>query len=197
MAAMQPFQPPIGVFQNFCNNFPVTLKMQEKGLMSGSITGDDFSITDTNGREVCKCKGKVLSISGRKIFTDPNGVELFHLRNKMLSIPKSFFGETPDGQEIFKVTGKFSMMSSKSEITFVNAADKQPITLHLKGDWLDRSAEVALNGRPVATISRSFMNFGQLVSDRQTYYVSCAPGVDLVLMAAICVCLDERENEKK
>lgn len=40
------------------------------------------------------------------------------------------------------------------------------------------------------------MNFGQLISDRQTYFVSCAPGVDLVLMAAICVCLDERENEK-
>ena len=87
-------------------------------------------------------------------------------------------------------------MSSKSEISFTNKSDGSPITLNLKGDWLDRSAEISLGGRPVASISRSFMNFGQLVSDRQTYFVSCAPGVDLVLMAAICVCLDERENEK-
>ena len=196
MAAMQPFQPPIGVFQNFCNPFPVTLKMKEKGLMSGSITGDDFSITDPNGREVCKGKGKLLSISPRKIFTDPSGAELFHLKNKLLALNKSFFGVSPSGQELFKVTGKFSLLSSKSEISFVNAADKQPITLTLKGDWFDRSAEVNLNGRPVATISRNFLNLGQIISDRQTYYVSCAPGVDLVLMAAICVCLDERENEK-
>ena len=95
-----------------------------------------------------------------------------------------------------QVKGKFSLLSSKSEINFTNKADGASITLDLKGDWADRSAEVTLGGRPVATISRSFMNFGQLVSDRQTYYVSCAPGVDLVLMAAICVCLDERENEK-
>ena len=87
-------------------------------------------------------------------------------------------------------------MSSKSEISFTNKSDGTAITLNLKGDWMDRSAEVSLAGRPVATISRNFMNFGQIVSDRQTYYVNCAPGVDLVLMAAICVCLDERENEK-
>ena len=87
-------------------------------------------------------------------------------------------------------------MSSKSEISFTNKSDGAAITLHLKGDWKDRSAEVSLRGPTLATISRSFMNFGQLVSDRQTYYVNCAPGVDLVLMAAVCVCLDERENEK-
>ena len=88
-------------------------------------------------------------------------------------------------------------MSSKSTIHFTNTATGQAVELDLKGDWLDRSAQVTLQGRPVATISRNFMNFGQLVGDRQTYYVNCAPGVDLIFMAAICVCLDERENEKK
>ena len=96
-----------------------------------------------------------------------------------------------------QVKGKFSLMSSRSEISFTNKSDGAPITLHLKGDWTDRSAEITLNGRPVASIGRSFMNFGQLISDRQTYFVTCAPGVDLVLMAAICVCLDERENDEK
>lgn len=66
MAALQPFNPPIGVLPNFCQPHPVTLKMKEKGKFQGSLTGDDFSITDINNNEVCKCKGKVLSISGRK-----------------------------------------------------------------------------------------------------------------------------------
>ena len=78
-------------------------KMKEKGLMGGSLTGDDFSITDVSGRTVCKCKGKVMSISRRKIFTDSNGKELFHLRNKLIAINKSFIGEAPDGTDLFTV----------------------------------------------------------------------------------------------
>ncbi|KAL9125445.1 MAG: hypothetical protein Q9217_005354 [Psora testacea] len=176
MAPLPPFDPPIGVFPQFCQSVPVTLKMKEKGMFSGSLTGDDFSITDVNGRE---------------------GKELFALKNKLFKISKSFYAEGPNGATLFEVKGHFSLLSSKSTIHFTNASTHQPMVLDLKGDWLDRSAEISLQGRPVGNISRSFMNFGQLVSDRQTYFVNCAPGVDLVLMAAICVCLDERENESK
>ncbi|CAF9921548.1 MAG: hypothetical protein HETSPECPRED_004580 [Heterodermia speciosa] len=81
-------------------------------------------------------------ISGRNIFIDFNGKELFHLRNKLIAINKSFIGEAPDGTDLFTVKGKFSLLSSKSEINFTNKSDGAAITLHLKGDWMDRSAEV-------------------------------------------------------
>jgi uncharacterized protein YxjI len=32
-----------------------------------SLTGDDFTIKTTAGVEVCRCKGKVLSISDKKL----------------------------------------------------------------------------------------------------------------------------------
>lgn len=88
------------------------------------------------------------------------------------------------------------VLGSKSSIHFINASNSEAVKLELKGDWLDRSAKVTFQGRPVATIGRSYMNFGQMFSDRQTYYVTVAPGVDVALMAAICVCLDERENDQ-
>jgi uncharacterized protein YxjI len=31
-----------------------------------SLTGDDFTVKTTAGVEICKCKGKVLSISDKK-----------------------------------------------------------------------------------------------------------------------------------
>jgi uncharacterized protein YxjI len=37
--------------------------MKEKAF---SLSGDDFTITTANGTPVCKCKGKVLSISDKK-----------------------------------------------------------------------------------------------------------------------------------
>ena len=81
--------------------------------------------------------------------------------------------------------------------TFTNASTNQPVELLVKGDWLDRSATITMGNITVATISRNFANMGQIFGGQQTYYLTVAPGVDYCMMAAICVCLDEKENEKK
>lgn len=80
--------------------------------------------------------------------------------------------------------------------TFVNQSNNQNVELLIKGDWLDRSATITMGNIVVGTISRNFMNAGQIFGNQQTYFLSVAPGVDYCLMAAICVCLDEKENEK-
>lgn len=49
----------------------------------------------------------------------------------------------------------------------------------------------------MAQISRKMFNMREIFGGQQTYYVTVAAGVDLAMMAAICVCLDEKENEKK
>lgn len=81
--------------------------------------------------------------------------------------------------------------------TFQNASNGAPIELLVKGDWLDRSATITIGNVVVAQISRSYFNMREIFGGQQTYYVTVAPNVDLALMAAICVCLDEKENEKK
>ncbi|KAK3700139.1 hypothetical protein LTR37_016142 [Vermiconidia calcicola] len=143
-----------------------------------------------------KSRAKLISMRDKKKFTDMTGNELFTLSNKMMAISKSFHGESPNGTANFEVKGKFKLMGSKSVITFKNAADGKDVELELNGDWLDKSANITLNGKPVAAISRKFFNASQFFGDKQTYFMTVAPNVDLSLMAAICVALDERENEK-
>ncbi len=63
MAPLAPFNPPLGPNQMFCQPNEQTLQMKEKVF---SLTGDDFTVTTVAGVQVCKCKGKVLSISGAK-----------------------------------------------------------------------------------------------------------------------------------
>ncbi|KIW54201.1 hypothetical protein, variant [Exophiala xenobiotica] len=192
MAPLAPFNPPLGPNQMFCQPNEQTLQMKEKVF---SLTGDDFTVTTVAGVQVCKCKGKVLSISGAKKFTDMQGNEIFTLKNKYFSLHKSFHAERPDGSDIFQVKGHFSVLSSRSTVHFKNQSDGNEIELEVTGDWFDRSASITFGGRPVAHISRSFFNVRQIFGDKQTYFVTVAPGVDLTLIAAICVCLDERENE--
>ncbi|CAK4033717.1 Hypothetical predicted protein [Lecanosticta acicola] len=169
----------------------VTLQMREKVF---SLSGDDFTVTTIQGMEVCKCKGKVMSLHGKKQFTDMQGNELFTVKKKTLALFKTFEGESPNGHN-FTVKGHFSLGSSKSTIHFKNASDGQQIEMNIKGDWFDRKADITLNDKPVAHIARKFFNVREMFGDKQTYFVTVAANVDLSLIAAICVCLDEREND--
>lgn len=51
---------------------------------------------------------------------------------------------------------------------FVNAADNKQYALDLRGDFWGGSADIALNGRPVAQISRKLMNMREMFTDSQT-----------------------------
>ncbi|KUJ13033.1 DUF567-domain-containing protein [Mollisia scopiformis] len=190
---LAPFNPPLGVNPNYCMNKQTTLVMKEKVW---SLSGDTFHIVDENNHEVVQCRGQAMSLSDRKEFATSSGAPLFSLRTKLLSIHKSFYAELPSGEILFEVKGKFSIGSSKMVATFTNASNKQPVEMLVKGDWLDRSAVISMNGATVATIGRSYFNMREIFGGQQSYFVTVAPGVDLAMMAAICVCLDEKENEK-
>ena len=71
--------------------------------------------------------------------------------------------------------------------------------LNMVGDFFDRYADIVdeASGQPVARIDRKFFNARQLLGGQQTYIVTVAQGMDLALIAAMCICLDERRNEGK
>ncbi|KAG4416951.1 hypothetical protein IFR04_009895 [Cadophora malorum] len=191
---LPPVNPALGVNPAYCVNKQTTLVMKEKVW---SLSGDTFHIVDENNHEVVQCRGQTFSLSDRKEFADSSGRPLFSLRTRLLSLHKSFYAESPSGETLFEVKGKFSIGSSKMVATFVNASTKQNVELLIKGDWFDRSATITMGNIVVAQISRSYFNMREVFGGQQTYFVTVAPGVDLALLAAVCVCLDERENEKK
>jgi len=67
----------------------------------------------------------------------------------------------------------------------------------MKGDFFDTSADIKdeSTGRSVARIDRSFFNARELLGGQQTYVVTIAPGVDMALIIAMCIALDEMRNE--
>lgn len=74
------------------------------------------------------------------------------------------------------------MIGSRSTVTFKNAADNEPVELEVKGDWIDRSAEITWGERQVAHIGRSFFNVRQIFGDKQTVSLStCCDEVGMKL----------------
>jgi uncharacterized protein YxjI len=74
----------------------------------------------------------------------------------------------------------------------------QPESLKMKGNWLDYAADIVdeRTGAVVGRINRK-LSGRDLLFGQQTYHLVVAPNVDLALMAAMCICMDEKNNEGK
>ena len=86
----------------------------------------------------------------------------------MLSLHKTMYGVSPDGQHDFEIKGHFKLIGTHSTCTFKNASDGKDCEIEVKGDWIDRSAEMKWNGQVVASIARSFANVREILGGQQT-----------------------------
>jgi uncharacterized protein YxjI len=85
-----------------------------------------------------------------------------------------------------KATAEFTSFNGRAE------------TLTMKGNWLDTTANIVCErtGATVARIDRKLLNAREFFGN-QTYALVVAPGVDMALMVALCVALDEKNNESR
>lgn len=66
----------------------------------------------------------------------------------------------------------------------------------MKGNWRSSSAEIVdeATGFVVASIRRQ-RTAKHYLAGQQTYTVTVAPNVDMALAVAMCICMDEKNNE--
>ncbi|KAI1814964.1 DUF567-domain-containing protein [Poronia punctata] len=192
---MPPYPNQLGLFPQFlAPPQSETLVLKEHVL---SLSGDSFDIKTISGTPVFQVKGTWPSLSGRKNFMDMAGNVLFTIRKKVMSFPASFYAEDPAGNVVFEVKGKFTFGTSKSICAFRSTMSGKEETLVMKGNFWNTKADIKDEATklPVATIDRKLFNSRQIFGGQQTYAVTVAPNVDMALVAAMCICLDERRNE--
>ena len=132
-----------------------------------------------------------------------------------LPIHSSFDPATPTLSALISLNKRL-VLTNESTVSFQNESDGRKVELDVRGTWYDRSASVTFGGQPVAHISRSIFNMREIFADKDTYckffpsgdvlvrevaemagsVVTVAPGVDLTMIAALCVSLDEEEEKK-
>lgn len=139
-----------------------------------------------------------MSLSGRKSVFDMAGNHLFDIVKEHLHIHTTFAAVDPHGKKLLEVKSSFSLVGSKTIATFTSSKTGSTETLKMKGNWLDTKVDIVdeATGAVVAQINRKLWQGREVFFDQQTYAVSVARGVDLALIAALCVCFDEKNNEK-
>lgn len=67
------------------------------------------------------------------------------------------------------------------------------------GNWNDRIANIVdeQTGEAVARIVRKRLNVRHSFFGQDTYVVTVAPGADMALIAGLCICFDEKNNDQR
>ncbi|KAK1830848.1 tubby C-terminal-like domain-containing protein [Podospora conica] len=194
--ALAPVPQPLGIWNQFLARQSEVIILREKVM---SLSGDSFDIALQTGQPILRVQGKVMSLTGRKSVYDMSGNHLFDIVKELLHIHATFAAVNPAGQKLLEVKSSFALLGSKATATFTNAATATPETLMMKGNWLDSAADIVdqKTGFVVGRINRKLLSGRDLLFGQQTYALTVAPGVDMALLVAMCICMDEKNNEGK
>ncbi|KAI0437468.1 DUF567-domain-containing protein [Xylaria telfairii] len=193
MSQIAPYPTPLGLFPRFMARQPEALALKEKVM---SLSGDSFDIKLANGQPIFQVKGETLSLSHRQHFYDMTGNELFTIRKKLIALHSTYYAEDTNGNVIFEVKSKFHIGGTKMVCTFTSQSGKEE-TLMVKGNFFDTRADITdeATKQAVATIDRKFFNAREIFSGQDTYAVTVASNVDMALIAAMCICMDDKKEE--
>lgn len=96
---------PLGLFGPFISQTGTELVLKEK---VASLSGDSFTVTDSNGQPVLKVQGEAMSLSGRTHVTDLQDKHIFDIRKEHFTLHTTFYAEDGKGEKILEVKSKFS-----------------------------------------------------------------------------------------
>ena len=151
--------------------------------------GDDFDITDGDGRRVYHVDGKALSPRGRLVIEDATGQEVATVHRRLVAV-RATFVVAIGGQDVAEVRKDLFTPFRQRYTVDVEGSDE----LRLTGDLLDHEFAVERGGREVASVSKRWLRV------RDTYGVQVAAGQDDLLILASVLALDlamAREAEKE
>ena len=150
--------------------------------------GEDFWIQNERGEQVYKVDGAAFSLRNRFVLQDAAGDDLLEAESKLLSFQPTVNIEK-QGQPYATVSKRlFTFLHQEYDIVTAEGTPYQA-----NGDITNHEYAVTGPAGQVAQMSRAWFSI------RDSYGVAVAPGVDVPLMLAAAVCIEEiseRERER-
>lgn len=150
--------------------------------------GNDFDITDDDGRLVYHVDAKALSVRNRLVIEDADGREVAAVVRHLVSL-RPTYAVTIGGEKAADVRKHFfTPFGERFTIDIPGPGD-----LEVKGHLLDHEFTVERDGEQVAAVSKRWFSL------RDTYGVDIADGEDHLLVLASVLAVDlamARERKK-
>jgi uncharacterized protein YxjI len=148
--------------------------------------GDDFDITDEEGRPVLHVDGKVMSLHNRLVLRDPAGREVAQVQRKLISLRPTYQVSVGD-QEAAEIRKHFFTPFGDRFTIDVPGPDD----LEMSGNLFDHEYVIERGGATIATVSKRWFSM------RDTYAVDVAPGQDDLVILASVLALDLAQDREQ
>ena len=147
--------------------------------------GDDFNITDDQGRVAFKVDGKALRIRSTLYFNDADGNRLYKIQERKVRVRDSMTIERPDGTAAAKVHN--ALLTPLRDRWSIDIPGGEGMST--KGNIVNHEYRIEQGSATLATVSMRWFRV------RDTYGVEIAPGQDDALLLAITVVVDMMAHE--
>ncbi|RSH81947.1 uncharacterized protein EHS24_008144 [Apiotrichum porosum] len=155
---------------------------------SGQVAAP-FVISTMAGVPVLQCRGyRGEHWTKKRAIHDTKGNRLFRLSAKTTDGCR-YTGRDGEDKELFRLYGN---STSALQVEFVDKFSLRPAILHIQGGHARKVVNITCDGQVVARTRR--WDGHDKTYGRTTYRLEVAQGVDIALLAAIAICLDEQEK---
>ena len=137
--------------------------------------GDKFTVKDINGNDRYYVEGEVFSWGKKLHVYDMNGNEAAFIQQKVFSFLPRYFVYVGD-EQVAEIVKEFSFLFPRYSI--------EGLGWDIEGHFMAHDYEITQNGRPIVTISKEWMTWGD------SYELDIADSKDEIVALAVVLTID-------
>ena len=137
--------------------------------------GDKFTVKDINGNDRYYLEGEVFSWGKKLHVYDINGNEAAFIQQKVFSFLPRYFVYVGD-EQVAEIVKEFSFLFPRYSI--------EGLGWDIEGRFMAHDYEITQNGRPIVTISKEWMTWGD------SYVLDIADPRDEIVALAVVLTID-------
>lgn len=169
-------------------------KTVQEFTLENAIITKDWSITNSNGHEVLRVRGKLIDCFKKKRqLVDLDGNPIVFMESKPFSFIGVWKAFAPNDQEQPLWTMKKSCYCSigpKLQIVLPSNEEQKVPDYTIKGNWLCRKSTIFFGEQIVAEVVRDASLRNVLIT-KSIFHVTVQPGVDTAFIFSIIIIMDK------
>ncbi|CAK9203559.1 unnamed protein product [Sphagnum jensenii] len=156
-----------------------------------SMSGGDWKITDATGRIVFKVSGRVASVRDKRFLRDPSNKTVLRMQKKIVTMHDTWQIYSA-ADTLLATVKKSSLVQFKTamDVFLGSSSSSKNADYVMQGDFLDRNLTIFQGAQQAALVTRQ-ITFASVVVDKDNFGVTIFPGVDIALIFALIVIMDE------
>lgn len=181
--------------KTYIHNNVTEFKVREKIF---SLSGDSFEIKDQNGCTAFKVNGKVFTLRERKTLLDADGSTLYGMTENIISFRNRMHIFDGAGTKIMTIRRKHIISLYKGTVQIWNGpADEGKPAFEIVGSVIRKNFKIIdkQTGQEAANICKKWINFQNIVLNKDIYFVRVNPGYNTALMVFLAVAVDEQFHD--